>query len=71
MAWNKHEEGREKIMNLLYQSTRGGEKGLTASQAILKGLSDDGGLFMPVEIPVLDIPVENPLVLRYRTFFFF
>ena len=66
MAWNKHEEGREKIMNLLYQSTRGGEKGLTASQAILKGLSDDGGLFMPVEIPVLDIPVEKLAAMTYQ-----
>lgn len=41
-------------MNITYQSTRGGETGLTASQAILKGLACDGGLFMPVEIPRLD-----------------
>ena len=26
-------------MNITYQSTRGGERGLTASQAILKGLA--------------------------------
>ncbi len=45
-------------MNLSYQSTRGGETGLTASQAILKGLADDGGLFMPNEIPKLDVPLE-------------
>ena len=42
----KREKGK-KAMNLTYQSTRGGESGLTASQAILKGLADDGGLFMP------------------------
>ena len=40
-------------MNLSYQSTRGTESGLTASQAILKGLADDGGLFMPTYIPKL------------------
>ena len=38
-------------MNLLYKSTRDAEKTVTASQAILKGLADDGGLFVPVSIP--------------------
>ena len=42
------------MMNILYQSTRGGEKNVTASQAILKGLACDGGLFMPTEIPKLE-----------------
>ena len=40
-------------MNLLYKSTRDAEKTVTASQAILKGLADDGGLFVPVSIPKL------------------
>ena len=31
-------------MNLLYKSTRDAEKTVTASQAILKGLADDGGI---------------------------
>lgn len=30
-------------MDLLYSSTRNSEKKITASQAILKGLADDGG----------------------------
>lgn len=46
-------------MNLSYQSTRGGESGRTASQAILKGLACDGGLFMPTVIPELDISMEQ------------
>ena len=33
-------------MNLLYKSTRDAEKTVTASQAILKGLADDGGVFL-------------------------
>lgn len=41
-------------MEMYYNSTRGGETKLTASQAILKGLAEDGGLFMPEQIPVLD-----------------
>ena len=38
----------------MYISTRGGEK-LTASQAILKGLSVDGGLFLPEKLQKLNI----------------
>ncbi len=53
-------------MNLSYQSTRGGESGLTASQAILKGLSDDGGLFMPTCIPKLDISMEELAGMTYQ-----
>ena len=39
---------------LLYNSTRSKDQKVTASQAILKGLSDEGGLFVPEQIPVLD-----------------
>ncbi len=53
-------------MGLSYQSTRGGEAGITASQAILKGLAKDGGLFMPTEIPVLDVPVEKLAGMTYQ-----
>ena len=40
-------------MEVLYSSTRNAENKVTASQAILKGLSDDGGLFVPDHIPAL------------------
>lgn len=40
-------------MEILYSSTRNSAKRLTASQAILKGLADDGGLFVPDHIPAL------------------
>ncbi len=53
-------------MNLTYQSTRGGECGLTASQAILKGLADDGGLFMPTYIPKLDKSIEELAEMSYQ-----
>ena len=33
-------------MEILYKSTRGGGEPVSASQAILKGLADDGGLFL-------------------------
>ena len=34
-------------MDLMYSSTRNGQVKFKASQAILKGLADDGGLFVP------------------------
>ena len=36
---------------MLYQSTRGGVEKITAAEAITKGLSDDGGLFVPESFP--------------------
>ena len=46
-------------MEVLYSSTRNKEKKVTASQAILKGLSEDGGLFVPDHIPALDMPLKD------------
>ena len=54
------------MMNVTYESTRGGEKGLTASQAILKGLAEDGGLYMPVSIPKLDVPLSRLAGMSYQ-----
>ncbi len=39
---------------VLYKSTRSKKEPVKASQAILKGLSEDGGLFVPDHIPALD-----------------
>ena len=53
-------------MQVMYQSTRGKGEPVTASQAILKGLSEDGGLFVPTEIPKLDVPVEKLAQMTYQ-----
>lgn len=53
-------------MELLYGSTRGGECGVTASQAILKGLAADGGLFVPDRIPALDVTVDELAEMTYQ-----
>ncbi|MFT4104944.1 MAG: threonine synthase [Lacrimispora sp.] len=53
-------------MEISYQSTRGGEAGVTASQAILKGLAEDGGLFMPVFIPKLDKTLKELSEMTYQ-----
>lgn len=46
-------------MELVYKSTRNEQDVVTASQAILKGLADDGGLFVPERIPKLDKSLEE------------
>ena len=48
-------------MNVTYQSTRSAATKVTASQAILKGLADDGGLFVPDQIPQLDVSLDQIL----------
>ncbi len=53
-------------MNLLYKSTRNNEKTVTASEAILKGLADDGGLFVPTGIPKLDVSLEELKDMNYQ-----
>ena len=53
-------------MELLYRSTRGAKEAVTASKAILQGLAADGGLFVPDQIPALDIPVEKLAEMSYQ-----
>ena len=53
-------------MDLLYKSTRNAEKTVTASEAILKGLADDGGLFVPVTIPKLDVSLDELKDMTYQ-----
>ncbi len=56
----------EFFKGITYQSTRGGQAGITASQAILQGLAKDGGLFMPDRIPALDISMEKLGAMSYE-----
>ena len=46
-------------MEVLYSSTRNDGAKVTASQAILKGLADDGGLFVPDHIPALECSMRE------------
>lgn len=51
---------------IYYRSTRGLEGELTASQAILKGIADDGGLFVPTIIPKIDKDFKELSDMNYR-----
>ena len=53
-------------MEVLYRSTRGGSNPVKASEAILKGLSDDGGLFVPDYIPAMDKSLTELAQMTYQ-----
>ena len=51
---------------MFYTSTRNNSIKITASQAILKGLSDEGGLFVPEEFPKLSVDLETLADMSYK-----
>lgn len=53
-------------MDLYYKSTRNSNLKVTASEAILKGLASDGGLFVPEKLPVLGKSMEELKNLNYQ-----
>ncbi len=53
-------------MDLMYRSTRDDQVSVTASAAILQGLSKDGGLFVPEHIPTLDVTLDQLSELDYQ-----
>lgn len=53
-------------MSIYYSSTRNANEKVTASQAILKGLADDGGLFVPSEIPALGVSPKELAEMSYQ-----
>lgn len=53
-------------MEIMYSSTRDASVKVTASQAILKGLADDGGLFVPDSIPKLDVSLKDIAKMSYQ-----
>lgn len=54
------------MSKVLYNSTRGNDKNIDASMAIIKGLASDGGLFVPTHIPELDTKIESLCGMSYR-----
>jgi len=56
---------------LLYKSTRGKGELATASQAIVRGIAEDGGLYVPQEIPKIDRTLESLGGMNYRELAFY
>ena len=67
-VYETHEISNERDvkMDILYRSTRSNNETVTASRAILKGLADDGGLFVPTAIPVLDKSLKELSQMTYQ-----
>ncbi|MGL6105980.1 threonine synthase [Romboutsia sp.] len=56
---------------MFYLSTRGFEENLTSSQAIIKGICPDGGLYVPSEFPNISNELSNLIALDYSQLAFF
>ena len=53
---------------MLYRSTRNAAEKVTAAEAIVKGISNDGGLFVPCEIPRVSLAdIENLAKCDYKS----
>jgi threonine synthase len=55
----------------LYKSTRGKDDFVTASQAIIKGIAENGGLYVPKEIPKLECNLKDLLSMNFRELAYF
>ncbi|MBQ8327481.1 MAG: threonine synthase [Lachnospiraceae bacterium] len=53
-------------MEILYKSTRSDVAPVKASEAILKGLVEDGGLYVPETIPALDKTIDELSQMTYQ-----
>lgn len=53
-------------MSLNYRSTRGKGENISSIQAIVKGIADDGGLFVPSQIKSLDMTIDDLCEMSYQ-----
>ena len=51
---------------MYYKSTRGNEKKISSAQAIIRGLADDKGLYVPEEIPSLPFEIKDMINKSYK-----
>ena len=49
-----------------FRSTRGSEKELTGAQAVIKGIAEDRGLYVPEEFPELPFKIEDMVGKSYQ-----
>ena len=57
---------RNENMNVCYKSTRNANETVSASQAILNGLADNGGLYVPSELPKLNVDIDTLSKMTYQ-----
>lgn len=58
-------------MKVLYKSTRGKEKRVSCSEAIIRGIATDGGLYVPNTIPIMDKKLDELVGMNYQELAFY
>lgn len=51
---------------ILYESTRGSKEFKTAAQAVIQGIAEDRGLYVPHEVPALPMQPEDMVGMTYK-----
>ena len=52
------------MSSVKYKSTRGGSDSLSFEDVVMRGLAEDGGLFVPETIPAFTVAqIENVILL--------
>ena len=49
-----------------YQSTRGSENYKTTAQAVIQGIAEDKGLYVPQQVPALPMKIEDMIGMPYK-----
>ncbi|MCS4475773.1 hypothetical protein JQ032_09205 [Clostridium botulinum] len=56
---------------MFYKSTRGEGKNVKASEAIIRGIAEDGGLYVPEELPKIDKSFKELENMDYKELAFY
>ncbi len=59
------------MKNCFYKSTRSNDINITSSEAIVRGLASDGGLYVPVTFPTLEKSFDELANMNYRELAFY
>lgn len=51
---------------MIYKSTRSSENEISSCEAMIKGIADDGGLYVPKEIPEINESIEDLINMNYK-----
>ena len=51
---------------IMYESTRGSKQHKTAAQAVIQGIAEDRGLYVPDHVPALPMPIEDMAGMSYK-----
>ena len=54
------------MATVMYRSTRGDSRLVSAAEAIVSGIAADGGLYVPTELPRLTVPPAELAALSYQ-----